>query len=126
MRLYLSVSPGLFGSLGIKLKAGQDLAWADIYGARKFVLVSENLARELWGSPEAAIGKRVRPSDIGPWREVLGVVGDVRYSGAREPVPAVVYWPIFGELPYAPIMAGTRAVAFSGSDESRGHRRIVE
>jgi ABC-type antimicrobial peptide transport system permease subunit len=62
----------------------------------------------------------VRTTDIGPWREVRGVVEDVRYSGAREPAPAVVYWPIFGELPYAPIMAGTRAVAFSVRTDRAG------
>jgi predicted permease len=54
MRLYLNVSPGLFSSLGSKIKAGRDLSWTDIYGDRKFVLVSENLARELWGSAQAA------------------------------------------------------------------------
>ena len=113
MRMYRNVSPGLFGSLGTKLKAGRDLTWTDIYGDRKFVLVSENLARELWGSAEAAIGKRVRATDIGAWREVLGVVEDVRHSGAQEPAPAVVYWPIFGQIPYAPITSATRNVAFS-------------
>jgi hypothetical protein len=47
------------------------------------------------------------------WREVLGVVADVRYSGPQESAPAVVYWPIFGQLHYAPIAVATRAVAFS-------------
>ncbi len=86
MRLYLNVSPGLFGPLGSRIKAGRDLSWTDIYGGGgKVVLVSENLARELWGSSESAIGKRVRSSDIGSWREVIGVVEDVRHSGAQEP-----------------------------------------
>jgi hypothetical protein len=120
MRLYLNVSPGLFGSLGSKIKAGRDLSWTDIYGDRKFVLVSENLARELWGSAKAAIGKRVRATEIGPWREVLGVVEDVRHSGAQEPAPAVVYWPIFGQLPYAPITAATRSVVFSVRTDRAG------
>lgn len=114
MRLYLNVSPGLFGSLGTRIKAGRDLTWTDIYGNRKFVLVSENLARELWGSAQAAIGKRVRANDADTWREILGVVEDVRHSGAQEPAPAVVYWPIFGQLHYPPkLTVGTRAVAFS-------------
>ncbi len=120
MRLYLNVSPGLFRSLGSKIRAGRDLSWIDIYGNRKFILVSENLARELWGSAQAAIGKRVRSRDIGPWREVAGVVEDVHYSGAQEPAPAVVYWPIFGEIPYAPIMAATRSVVFSVRTDRAG------
>jgi predicted permease len=120
MRLYLNVSPGLFSSLGSKIKAGRDLSWTDIYGDRKFVLVSENLARELWGSAKAAIGKRVRSTEIGPWREVVGVVQDVRYSGPQEPAPAVVYWPIFGQLPYGPITFATRSVVFSVRTDRAG------
>ncbi len=113
MRLYLNVSPGLFRSLGTRIKAGRDLNWTDIYGDRQLVLVSDNLARELWGSPEAAIGKRVRSTEIGPWREVVGVVEDVRHGGPQEPAPAVVYWPIFGQVPYAPVTSATRSVVFS-------------
>ncbi|WP_321469919.1 ABC transporter permease [uncultured Paludibaculum sp.] len=120
MRLYLNVSPGLFRSLGTNLKAGRDFTWTDIYGDRKFVLVSEGLARELWDSPEGAIGKRVRSNDNGPWREVIGVVADVRHRGAQEPAPAVVYWPIFGQIPYAPITGGTRAVTFSVRTDRAG------
>jgi predicted permease len=120
MRLYLNVSPGLFGSLGIRIQAGRDLTWTDIYGGRKFVLVSENLARELWGSAQAAVGKRVRANDVDVWREVVGVVEDVRHTGAQEPAPAVVYWPIFYQLHYAPITIATRAVAFTVRTDRAG------
>ena len=39
--------------------------------------------RELWGSPAAALGKRIRQHDgpNGPWREIIGVVGDVHDDG---------------------------------------------
>lgn len=120
MRLYVNVSPGLFRSLGSKIKGGRDLSWTDIYGNRNFVLVSENLARELWGSAQAAIGKRVRATERGPWREVVGVVEDVRHSGAQEPAPAVVYWPIFGQIPWAPITAANRSVVFSVRTDRAG------
>ena len=113
MRLFLKVSPGVFDSLGTRLKAGRDLTWADIYGGRKFVLLSENLARELWGSAQDAVGKRVRGGNVDAWREVLGVVEDVRHSGAQQPAPEVVYWPTYGQLHYAPITVSTRAVSFS-------------
>jgi hypothetical protein len=53
MRLYLNVSPGLFGSLGTRLKAGRDFTWTDVYGDRKFVLVSE-----IWLE---SCGDRLRP-----------------------------------------------------------------
>ena len=47
-------------------------------------MVSENLARELWGQPAAAIGKRIRPYPQGVWREVVGVVSDMRDDGAEQ------------------------------------------
>ena len=64
------------------------------------MLVSENLARELWGSAQAAVGKCVRSNDDDVWREIFGVVEDVRHIGAQEPATAVAYWPIFGQLHY--------------------------
>ncbi len=62
---------------------------------RVVAIVSKNLARELWGSPTAALGRRIREYyDKGaPWREVVGVAGDVHDDGVHQPAPATVYWP---------------------------------
>jgi hypothetical protein len=88
------VSPGFLAATGTRVIAGRDLSWADIYGGRSVVLVSENLARELWGSSRAAVGKRVHEmSNKVEWREVVGVVGDVHDDGIQKPPPATVYWP---------------------------------
>jgi len=84
------------------------------------VLVSENLARELWGTPQGAVGKRVRANDGDVWRDVVGVVEDVRHTGAQNPAPPVVYWPIFGRLHYAPITFATRTVAFAVRTDRAG------
>jgi len=89
------ISPGMFHTLGTPLLAGRDFTWTDLYALRDVAIVSANLARELWGSPAAALGKRVReyypPS--GPWREIVGVAGDVYDDGADQPPPATIYWP---------------------------------
>ena len=53
-----------------------------------------NLARELWGHPSAAIGKRVRPYAKGAWRDVVGVVSDMRDDGLNKKAPTVAYWPL--------------------------------
>jgi predicted permease len=89
------VSPGTFDTLGTPLLAGRDFTWTDVYGLRDLAIVSENLARELWGTPEAALGKRVREYYVAdsPWQEVVGVVGDVHDDGADRLPPATVYWP---------------------------------
>ena len=57
-----------------------------ISGSRSCV-VSENLAREFWKTPAAALGKRIRNSPTNPWREIVGVVGDERDNGLNQPAP---------------------------------------
>jgi predicted permease len=93
LRLYNYVSPGYFHTAGTRIIAGRDLAWSDIYGLRPVGMVSESLARELWGSPSAALGKRFREYGAMPWHEVVGVVQDVRENGVDQISPATVYWP---------------------------------
>jgi hypothetical protein len=73
--------------------AGREITWVEVYDLRPVVVVSENLARELWGTPTAALGKRIRHLPEMPWHEVIGVVQDVRENGLYEPAPPTVYWP---------------------------------
>jgi hypothetical protein len=80
--------------LGNRLLAGRDINWADIYNKTNVVLVSENLARELWGSPAAAIGKRIRESLKAPWHEIVGVINDERDDGVNTAPPKTVVWPV--------------------------------
>jgi len=94
LRRYKFVSPGSFKTMGSPLLAGRDLTWADIYEHRPVVLVSESLARELWQTPTAALGKQVRENPKGVWREVIGVVGNERDNGVSEKAPTIAYWPM--------------------------------
>jgi putative ABC transport system permease protein len=94
LRLFKFVSPGLLKTMGIPLVAGRDFMWEDIHGKRPVTMVSENLARELWQEPSAALGKRIRENMNSSWREVVGVVGDVRDEGADKKAPTATYWPI--------------------------------
>jgi predicted permease len=94
IRRYKLISPGLFRTMGNPLVAGRDLTWTDVHEKRPVVLVSENLAREFWGDPARAIGKRVRESPKGQWREIVGVAANERDDGVDKKAPAVVYWPL--------------------------------
>ncbi len=94
LRLFKFVSPGYMKTLGGSLVAGRDFTWVDLYELRPVAMVSENLARELWGDPSAAIGKRVRPYAKGGWREVVGVLSDMRDDGLHQKAPTVAYWPL--------------------------------
>ena len=93
VRLFKYASPGFFRTAGTRLMAGREITWPEVYDLRPVVVVSENLARELWGTPTAALGKRIRHLPEMPWHEVIGVVQDVRENGLYEAAPPTVYWP---------------------------------
>ena len=94
IRLFKFVSPGYVQTMGASLVAGREFTWAEMYGFQPVAMMSERLARELWGQPSAAIGKRVRPYPAGIWREVVGVISDMRDDGLHEPAAAAMYWPL--------------------------------
>jgi predicted permease len=108
LHFYKHVSPGFFAAAGTRLIAGRELTWDDVYGLRPMVMVSENLAREEWGTPANAIGKRLTEDPGLPWREVIGVIQDVHEKGVQEKATEIVYWPpmvenLFGRGPAQPI-----------------------
>jgi predicted permease len=84
-------SPRYFETLGTPILAGRDFEWADHYGTQQVAVISENVARREWGSPAAAVGKRVRRGPQSPWIEIIGVAGDIRHNGIDEPAPDAIY-----------------------------------
>ena len=94
LRHYKFVSPGLIAAMGNHLVAGRDFTWNELYAKRPVAMISENLARELWRTPQAALGKRVRESAANPWYEIVGVVGDEHDTGLDQKPGSSVYWPL--------------------------------
>jgi hypothetical protein len=101
IRRFKWVSPGYFETMGNPVLAGRGITWADVHDRAPVIVVTENLAREYWADPGAALGKRMRLPEIEgfgewahPWREIVGVVGDVHDDGASQDPPTVVYWPM--------------------------------
>jgi putative ABC transport system permease protein len=94
IRLFKFATPGLLRTMGNRLIAGRDFTWAEIDAARPVVMVTDNLARELWHDPASALGKRVRESSKNAWREVIAVIGDERFDGVDQKPPTAVIYPI--------------------------------
>ncbi len=94
IRRFKFIAPGYLGTLGTPLIAGRDMTWAETYEKRPVAIVSENLARELWQNPDAALGKKIRVGTTDDWREIIGVARDVHDDGVNHPAPATVYWPV--------------------------------
>jgi predicted permease len=95
VRRYKYMSPGFLETMAIPLVAGRDYTWDDLYQKHDVVIVSENFAREYWGNANAALGHRLRGSTNEPWREIIGVVGDVRDDGVDQKASSAMYWPMF-------------------------------
>ena len=77
-----SISPDLFRALRVPLLKGRVVTAQDGRDAPPVVVVSQRLARRIWGDQEP-IGKRLkmgRPESKEPWRTVVGVVGDIKQS----------------------------------------------
>ncbi len=126
LRLYKYVSPGFFHSAGTRLISGRELTWQDIYDNRPVILISENLAREFWGSPSAALGKHLREFESMPWHEVIGVVENTRENGVDKDAPTIVYWPPLMHYLYArKELDAVRTVTFVVRSDRAGSQSFI-
>ncbi len=112
IRRYRFISPGFFKTMGTALIAGRDFTWTDLYDKRHVAIVSENLAREMWGTPNAALGKRVREGTKDAWREIVGVTGDVYDDGVQQKPPTFLYCPAMMDQFWTDPVTVTRFGAF--------------
>ena len=111
IRRYKFVSPGYFRTVRARLIAGREVTWSETYSQAPVAVISENMARELWHDPRAAIGKRIRPTLKDDWREVIGVVGDMPDDGVDQKAPGIVYWPLLRKNFESSATDETRSVA---------------
>ena len=75
------VSPRYFETVGIPVLQGRDFTRDDRSDSTPVVIVSKSFATRMFGD-EPAIGRRVRSwRDENVLREIVGIVGEVRYQG---------------------------------------------
>jgi predicted permease len=125
LRLFKSVSPGLLTAVGNRLVAGREFTWTDTYERRPVAMVSENLARELWQDPQRALGKQIREDLKGPWREVIGVVNDVRDDGVQEKAPSAAYFPLLMNDFEGDAVAVKRSVSYIVHSKRAGSQTLL-
>jgi predicted permease len=93
IRQFIFGAPGYLKTLGIPLVAGRDFTWDELFQKLPVGMVTENFAREYWGSPANALGKRLRVSSKDDWRQIVGVIGDWHQDGMNKDAPKIAYWP---------------------------------
>jgi putative ABC transport system permease protein len=80
--IFRAVGPGYFNTMGIAVTRGRDFTDRDTPDTKMAVVISEKMAQRFWPGQDP-IGKRLKPGSTtsdSPWREVIGVVKDVRQN----------------------------------------------
>ena len=96
---FTPVSAGYFETMGMRLVRGRFFDATETPTSAKVTVVNESLARRLWPGEEA-VGKRLKqgwPETPSAWREVVGVVGDVKFNGVAAETPMQAYLPLVHE-----------------------------
>ena len=93
------ISPEYIKTMRIPLLKGRLFTDADAEKSPAVILINETMARRFWPN-ENPIGKKVKQGwpevtvEQSPWREVVGVVGDVKMEGVIERTPLHIYLPL--------------------------------
>ncbi len=87
------VSPGYFRSAGTTLLSGHDFSWQDDQNAPRVAVINGELARRLFGSANAAIGRYYRLRD-GTRTQIIGVAEDGIYNRITEEPESTEFLPI--------------------------------
>ena len=106
---FTPVSAGYFETMGMRLIRGRLFDRTETPDSPKVIVINETLARKLWPG-EDAVGKRLKqgwpetpdhatkPGEyFAPWREVVGVVADVKFNGVSNETPMQAYLPLVQE-----------------------------
>lgn len=122
---YNLVTPGYLDAMGMHVVSGRPFTWENAApAARPEVMVSEAMARRLWPG-EDPLGQRINV-DLGPrvWREVVGVVSDIRNRSLAQPPADLIYFPPI-ELPMSSPRGMTLVVHHPGAPTPAERLRSV-
>lgn len=92
------IGPGYCETLGVPLLLGREIGIRDTPAAQKIAVVNQSFAQYYFHG-ENPIGRRFQFGDDddpehGPELEIVGVIGDVKYSSAKEEARRTAYRPI--------------------------------
>jgi predicted permease len=92
-----TISTEYFKTMQMPLIRGRDFVDLDDVNSSPVVIVSREFARKYFLNQDV-IGKKIRLARMpgeppSPWREVVGVVGDIRFGATQREVPPAMYVP---------------------------------
>jgi predicted permease len=130
------VMPGFFHTVGIYPERGRIFDWRDDDKAPRVAVVSQSLAKRLFGDREA-IGQRLEITSEPSWQkvEIVGIASDASLYDIREHAPPTLYLPTtqFGEyMGWSQMMLRTKANPAAMTNEVRqtvdsmGHEYVAK
>ena len=98
--VYYSITPGYLDAMGVPLLRGRAIDAGDRADGAPVVLVSESFAEQFFPGEEV-LGQRIQISNGNDaWREIIGVVADVRQYGLDRRLEPQMYEP-FAQAPFS-------------------------
>jgi len=94
------VSSGYFETIRIPLRTGRFIGNTDSENVPPVAVINETMARQFWPD-ESAIGKRITLSGERKWREIVGIVGDVKHYSLNGETRPELYLPTTQEPVHA-------------------------
>jgi predicted permease len=84
------ISPGYLKAMGMRLVKGRDVTWDDLANNRNVVIINQAVARQLWPGRDP-VGRMANTGGVDA--RVIGVIEDVRQSGAEDSTGTQEYLP---------------------------------
>ncbi|HZD92700.1 MAG TPA: ABC transporter permease, partial [Candidatus Sulfotelmatobacter sp.] len=94
-----TVGPDYFRTLGVPLLRGRLFSDSDRGRPDAILIINQTMARRYFAGQDP-VGQRIKTGNAGPnapWETVVGVVGDVTYSGLNSDPEPTLYVPYFRE-----------------------------
>src|SRR5262249_17369946 len=88
-----SISPEYFEAAGTPLQSGKVFSWHDDKNAPAVAVVNQEFARKLFGSAAKAMGSYFKKKE-GTRVQVIGIVGNGKYSSLTEDQQPAMFVPI--------------------------------
>ena len=113
---YRVVTSRYFDVMGIPVLRGRVFTDDDANARYTPLVISEGLAREIWGDDTDPVGHRLRFGPNAPWMPIIGVVGNAKNRGLTEPARPELYAPALGTYANLALASEITLIVRSASD----------
>lgn len=125
---YRVVTSHYFDAMGIAVRRGRVFTDDDANARYTPLVISEGLAREIWGDDTNPIGHRLRFGPNAPWMPIVGVVADAKNRSLTETPRPELYAPALGTYANLALQSEITLIvrsAASGSSFVASMRRAI-